>query len=115
MYSNFTEESMLIVDVGFKTTDLLRMEKDRPLATSLSINVGMSDVARKVTAYVNSQIDGRTWILNEVDELLDKGYVNKGKRQKVPKHIVEPAINEVFQAIWSRIVEIGRASCRERG
>lgn len=105
-YPELESQSLLIVDIGFKTTDLLRMEKERTLPSSTSINFGMSDVARKIISNVNSQIDGRTWTINEVDELLDRGYVKNGVRYYIPQELAYAVLKDTFKAIWSRIVEL---------
>lgn len=104
-YPGLKNLSLLIVDIGFKTTDLLRIEKDVPLASSTSLNFGMSDVARQLVSWVNSQIDGRTWTINEIDELIDFGFVKNGVRHMIPDEMLDNSLRKTFQAIWSRIVE----------
>ena len=99
------KEFILIVDVGFKTTDFLVVDNDRPLPESSSINFGMSDIGRNIVEWVNGRTE-KTYRLNQVDELLKKGYIHKGTKLPVEPDIKENAKNELYHSIWNSLIEL---------
>jgi len=105
-YPELKRQSILIVDIGFKTTDLFRIEQDIPLPSSTTLHFGMSDIARDVIDYANGRIDGKTYTINQADDILDNGFIVNGKRQFIPEEIQVNSLRNVFNAIWARIVEL---------
>jgi plasmid segregation protein ParM len=99
------KNKVLIVDIGFKTTDLLLVDHDIPLPDSTTINYGMSDISRVVVDYVNSQTDS-AYSINQADEFIKSGYVKTGTRMHLPEDVLQNAKEGLFDAIWNRIKEL---------
>lgn len=104
-HEELKEQMVLIVDIGFKTTDLLVVDNDRPLPISQSINFGMSDIARVVVEYVNSETDA-SYTINQIDEILNHGFSDMGVRRPVDEKLLNTAKGDLIEGIWNRIQEI---------
>lgn len=96
---------ILIVDIGFKTTDLLIVDHDIPLPASQSINFGMSDVARTIVDEVNKETDSN-YTINQVDALIDNGYVYMGFKKEINESLLESTMTQLADGIWNRVQEL---------
>jgi len=104
-HNELLESNILIVDIGFKTTDLMLIDHDIPLPESTTINYGMSDISRIVIDYVNSETDS-AYSINQADEFIRHGYVKMGTRINLPNNILKGAKEGLFNAIWNRVKEL---------
>lgn len=102
-YPQFLDESVMILDIGFKTTDILLVDRGNPLADSSTINMGIADILKRVTEYVNQRTESNLSI-NQGDKIIREGYFYRGERYKVPKD--ELKIDVFVDTLISRLREL---------
>jgi len=98
------DQLVLICDIGFRTSDFLLVDHNRVLPQSLSIDFGWGDAAKEIVGWVNEHTDV-TYNLNQVDKLLENGYVYRGNKMAVDPAFVDATQEELFDNIWNRLKE----------
>ncbi len=97
---NRTNQDILSVDIGGKTTDIVLI-KGKKVIKSSQINIGTIDIYNCIKSSLEGQYIDIKINIDDVDDYIKHGFIYKGERQDIKKAI--KSCNDLFKEIYTEL------------